>query len=66
MTPKAKTAIVGGTNTLANSDTANWIGSMILEAKVDAPDKNGYIQVAKDAAAKQTKGLPQMIGAMAA
>ena len=63
---KVKTVIVGGINIFVNSDTANWIGSMILEAKVDAPDKNGYIQVAKDAAAKQTKGLPQMIGAMAA
>jgi hypothetical protein len=66
MIPKTKTATVVETNTLANSDATNWIGSMILEAIVDAPDKNDYIQIAKDAAAKQAKGFPQMIEAMAA
>jgi CubicO group peptidase (beta-lactamase class C family) len=64
--PKTKSAIVVETNTLANSDAANWIGSLILETVLDAPEKNDYVQVAKEAAAIQAQGFPKMLKEMAA
>lgn len=39
---------------------------MILETVLDAPDRNDYVQVARDAAASQAQSFPQMLKEMAA
>lgn len=53
--PDTNTAIVVLTNSMANNDTADWLGELLLEAVLDNPDKNDYIEIAKSSAKTSTE-----------
>lgn len=36
------------TNSMANNDAAGWLGQLLLEAILDSPIKNSYLQLARD------------------
>ncbi len=63
--PGSNSIILVETNTLGNSDGANWIGSMILEAFLDVPAeaRNDYRKLAEDARAAQAEQFPKMLKA---
>ena len=46
--PETQSAVVVLSNTLALVDTADWVGQLLLEAVLDAPNKNDYLQITKD------------------
>ncbi|KAL9611292.1 MAG: hypothetical protein Q9167_004056 [Letrouitia subvulpina] len=48
--PDTNTAIVVLTNSMANNDVADWLGQLLLETILDNPDKNDYVNIAKDSA----------------
>ncbi|KAK3375820.1 beta-lactamase/transpeptidase-like protein [Lasiosphaeria ovina] len=45
--PETQSAIVVLTNTMANCDAANLIGSMLLETLLDSPQKNDYEELSR-------------------
>ena len=53
-------AIVVLTNSMANSDVADWVGEMLLEAVLDNPDKNDYLQIAKETIEDSLSSWPKM------
>ena len=45
--PETQGAIVVLTNGVANNDASDWIGQLLLEAYLDAAEKNDYLELAK-------------------
>ncbi|KAF2667592.1 beta-lactamase/transpeptidase-like protein [Microthyrium microscopicum] len=58
--PDSQSAIVVLTNSMANSDVADWVGEMLLEAVLDNPDKNDYLQIAKETIKSSLSAWPRM------
>ncbi|KAK0099726.1 hypothetical protein ONS95_013380 [Cadophora gregata] len=50
--PDSGVIIVVLTNSFATNDCADWIGQLLLEAAIDCPEKNDYIDLAKESSAK--------------
>lgn len=48
--PRTRTAVVVLTNSLARNDAADWLGQLIVEAILDNPYKNDYVELAKQSA----------------
>ncbi|KAK4455290.1 beta-lactamase/transpeptidase-like protein [Podospora aff. communis PSN243] len=48
--PETQSAVVVLTNTMANCDAANLIGSMLLEELLESPEKNDYEELSRVAA----------------
>lgn len=63
MIPATHSIIEIETNSLGNSDGANWIGSMVLEAFLDVPmeDRNDYLKIAEEAKKSQSMSFPHML-----
>lgn len=62
--PEYDTTILVDTNTLATSDTANWIASMVLAAVLDAGMPSDYISIVHEARAISEARFPQMLRAL--
>lgn len=58
--PDSRSAIVVLTNSMANSDVADWVGEMLLETVLDNQDKNDYLQLVKDTIEEQLSAWPKM------
>jgi CubicO group peptidase (beta-lactamase class C family) len=63
--PEDEIIIVVLTNSFAKNDCADWIGQLLLEAAIDNPDKNDYIVLAKESAAKYAEMWAAMPGELA-
>ena len=46
--PESQSAVVVLSNTLALVDTADWVGQLLLEAVLNVPNKNDYLQITKE------------------
>jgi CubicO group peptidase (beta-lactamase class C family) len=58
--PDSHSAVVVLTNSMANSDVADWAGEMLLEAVLDNPDKNDYMEIAKETIEDSVASWPRM------
>ena len=58
--PESKSAIVVLTNSMARSDTADWLGQLLLETLLDNPNKNDYVSLAKSSAQVSISLWPRM------
>jgi len=45
---------------MANSDVADWVGEMLLEAVLDNPEKNNYLEIAKETIKDLLSSWPKM------
>lgn len=60
LVPSSRTAIVVMTNSMSNNDAADWLGQLALEAVLDNPDRNDYVQLARSSVEISNKLWPQM------
>lgn len=58
--PSSRTAIVVLTNSMSNNDAADWLGQLILEAILDNPDRNDYVELARSSVEASNNLWPQM------
>lgn len=58
--PDTNSAIIVLVNTLANQDSADWIGQAFLEALLDVPKPTNFINLAKEARDTYTNLFPKM------
>ncbi|KAK0516162.1 hypothetical protein JMJ35_000765 [Cladonia borealis] len=63
--PETKSAIIVLVNTLANQDSADWIGQAFLEALLDVPSPHDFVQLANGARDTKTSLFPKMHRALA-
>ncbi|KAK4550295.1 hypothetical protein LTR36_003262 [Oleoguttula mirabilis] len=48
--PDTESGVVVLSNSMAHCDIADWVGELYLEAILDSPEKNDYVQLAKSSA----------------
>ena len=58
--PETNSAIVVLVNTLANQDSADWIGQAFLEALLDVPRPHDFVHLANEARDTYTNLFPKM------
>ncbi|KAL8838630.1 MAG: hypothetical protein Q9170_002076 [Blastenia crenularia] len=58
--PGSQTAVVVLTNALANNDAADWIGQLLIEAVLDNPEPNDYLELARVSAKNSTARWPKI------
>lgn len=58
--PESHSAIIVLTNSMANTDVADWVGEMLLEALLDVSDKNDYLEIAKETIKSSLSSWPKM------
>jgi CubicO group peptidase (beta-lactamase class C family) len=62
MLPESHSVIVVLTNSMANNDTADWLGELFLQTVLNVPAEaqNDYVRLAKDSAKRSTALWPEM------
>lgn len=60
LVPEVETGIVVLTNSIALNDAADWIGQMVLESVLEAPEPNDFVALAESSAEALANKFPHM------